>query len=73
MTLEQRLKQLEQNEVELANRCWSLIQALRKAIEQRDYWMHDACEFKHSNEVLDALIKLANENKELLEILGGEK
>lgn len=72
MTLDDAIKNLEEKWYsEYATEI--LIKAIRKAIEQRDYWMHDACEFKHSNEVLDALIKLANENKELLEILGGEK
>lgn len=68
MTLEQRLKQLEQNEVELANRGWSLIQALRKAIEQRDYYTsYFSVVFEKNN----AEIK-QEDNKELLEILEGK-
>lgn len=68
MTIEQRLKQLEQNEVELANRGWSLIQALRKAIEQRDrmtynYPTDDKRKLFFAARVLEKL------DKELLEIL----
>lgn len=68
MTIDQRLKWLENNEFYLANSGWTIIQALRKAIEQRDrmtynHLTEDERKLFFADKVLEKL------DKELLEIL----
>lgn len=72
MTLEEKIKEIESYDFHLGTQGMSnpstakLIKALRKAIEQRDKWMHD----RIRNEFKDVFIY--NANGELLSILNGE-